>query len=649
MIALLRRDGRWLSVLSCMGMVALVGSLFADSFADTWVLPQHHFEGLFHAAWICGAVLGAVAALWDELLGTREYVRHRAVAPARILRARLLGTVLVLLVWILLAPPANYALGALPSRAGGLGSLARLPEMWATMTPAFSACAIVFFAGTLPCTPLLRLAVAAAGFHAAFALADALVRPQPGSPVAFAAAHLGAALLFAAAAGVGAGAVADPDRPWPAAVRRWRGGLAALCLALSVALLWSVPIQAALEARIGAGPAIVQHDGRYGLAVASIVDGRRHWWPVDREHRVHGPELPRDALRTVWQGFHLGHTRDPGFDVPRFGEVHWLGGRHQLADGRLHVLRGERDPTLLVLGRDASGAPFSPRARGQRVEVDADGREVEYWIVEPGAAVVWRLTGDREEFEQVPLPGGDRVVGQRTAFLRGAEGLAAEDLARYLTRRDTLETVIGERGVYRMREGRLVPAEDAVIAGLAGTTPDSASRPRVEVVDNDPLAPHVRVVQPAGAAADGATVLFEHRFGARTGSERLHSALALLLAALQPLPLQALASAMPAGRSGMALSDPLLRGGRRPWLLLLVAAVSGLCAWAARRRLRRLGAPAQVATFWFVATALLGPTGLATSLLVETRRAWTRLPPGTAPPPRIAAGGGRTAARPAAP
>ncbi|MCK5943705.1 MAG: hypothetical protein KAI24_17105, partial [Planctomycetes bacterium] len=69
---------------------------------------------------------------------------------------------------------------------------------------------------------------------------------------------------------------------------------------------------------------------------------------------------------------------------------------------------------------------------------------------------------------------------------------------------------------------------------------------------------------------------------------------------------------------------PLVAQGRRTGLLAAQLAVAALFVWLVRRRLRRVGAPAQAVRFWMIATALSGASGLLVAWLCEPRRGFAR-------------------------
>src|SRR5262249_47044198 len=78
-IALLRKDAPWLLFMLLAGSTALTAAWASIGFADVWLFPLQRTDAPFHAAWITGLLLGAVAVLYDDLLGTREFLLQRPV------------------------------------------------------------------------------------------------------------------------------------------------------------------------------------------------------------------------------------------------------------------------------------------------------------------------------------------------------------------------------------------------------------------------------------------------------------------------------------------------------------------------------------------------------------------------------------------
>ena len=101
---LLQKDGPWIAGFLVAGVLGLAAGIAAQSFMQVFVLGPNHVEAAFHVAWIAGLLLGLVAACWDEVLRTREFLEQRPLAAARVANARLAGCGVVLAAWFVGAP-----------------------------------------------------------------------------------------------------------------------------------------------------------------------------------------------------------------------------------------------------------------------------------------------------------------------------------------------------------------------------------------------------------------------------------------------------------------------------------------------------------------------------------------------------------------
>lgn len=631
MIAALRKDLELLLVLFVVGFVPLAIVLGQESFFDIWVLPPRRLEGPFHCAWICGAVLGLALAVHDELLGTREYLRHRPTSPARLHAARLCGAALVLAAWLLLVPLVPWLCEALFGHLAALGRPAHAVEVAATMLPAASACAIGLFAGTLPAGPVLRLCAGAAALLATFQGIEAVATPSLRSDgwicslPWFAALHGLAALLFAAASFAGARAAHDPDRPWHPA-NRWIGGsLGTLTFAAFATALLAAWQQATCGSLLRDYPVVVRNGDEYRLAVRVLAGRQFSYLPVDAQHARAGAPLDRRSWNEVAGPYTGLGKAEPGFDAPRFHWIsNWPTGRFfQFEDGRVMVIH-EQHAGVHWTGKGAEGEPFAP---GTRL-IEGGERPETVLALEPGSGL-WRYEPDAGWFAPLPLPAGDRLRDARQVRRpvdKEQQRLTVAELVYQVDPEETL-AVIGDRAVYQLRDAELQPAPEWMLQQLQ--QPQPLQR---RFVDDDPLTPHLRLLNGNSA------LLFEHRYEPRTAAERLHAGLVLYVSCLRP-PLLQLASHLlaPQQPPRHPFTDPLLAGGRRPILLLLDLAVAGLCAFAAWRWLARRAAPVGVRRFWLGAALLLGPAALIACLCVERRRAWAPSPTAAIPaaPPRI--------------
>jgi hypothetical protein len=629
-IALLRKDLPWLLGFLNAGAIALAIVLGSEPFVQVWTLPPSRLEGLFHAGWIAGAALGLCAAVWDELFGTRDWLRHRPVSPRRLHGSRLLGCGFVLAGWFTVPVGVVWLLEAALGHNVDQLQPANLAEVWATLLPAVTATAIGLFAGTLPCGPLLRLLAGAAALLAVFTAIDSWTKLAADRALdslpAFAALHAGAAAAFALAGFASAGRDADSDRPWPLQSLIAGGGVALCGFALTGALVVGVVQLAFLDRLLVAYPQVVSAGGTLQLAVQSHEGGRNRVWPVDGDHRRTGAEL-QGTSNVAWAGGDRG-AMEPGFDAPRFHSARTSSWRYScplFEDGRAFLVRDEGFTgrvTVVPTGKGPAREPFTADAR-----VLDDRTASGAWVAEPAAGALWRLDPAQQFFVPVPLPGGDRLLAVDSVRPDREDPRRRLEVGEFVYELRSAEhtALVGERGVYAIGGDAVAPApewmhEEARKRQRRGQ--------RWERLDPDVLSPRIAVRVEAGDAR------FEHQYAPRTATERAFAGLALGGSLLRPPALAALAHAFaPAGPQRDPLLDPLLAGGRRPLLLLGNLLAGASCAFLLRRRLR-----AARIRWWMAACLLLGPCALLAGRLVERARAWAPDPAAAVPPapPRIA-------------
>lgn len=618
------KDDPWRIGFEALGNSVLVVALMDRGFAHTFVVSWGQHESVFHVAWAMGMVLGVVAACFDELLGVRDFLLQRPIAARDVVKARLSGCAVVLAVWFVGAPFFAQVAYAIWDQDFQFGHWQQLPSIWAAMTPAVSACAIGLAAGSLPFAWWGRLWCLAALFLVCFPAIHWLAldwTSRMSSMPWFVGGHLvlaAAAVLLLVATG---GARRDADRPLPARARCRL--LAPLLVVMGVFLVVNLGIAATnvLERLHSIYPDPVEHDGRI---VLSVRDDEGIRYVVDEHHVATGERLAPIARRSVdsgsmrtWSDFlRIEPPRRPAADSSR-GSGGWL-----LVDADGSVWWDPVGHPLRRLTKPGTGAAFAPGSRPFRVE---SWSSMDLVLVEHDGAELWLLDSASGTLRPLRLPDGDRVrnvgaIREGTEIVDGPGDVP-------VGRGEWL--VHGERGLYALRDGQLVPAGKVV-----PLVPRDGREPRTvkwegRVDDADPMTWTLEF-----EGADGVAT-FRHTFTPRTFRERTLAGVALLGSLGRP-PLLQLASslhpaAVPHPDSGFQpatrwwwLFDPLVASGRRWWLVLASIALSVVLARAVRKRLRGLDADAATMRFWTIATLLLGLVGALASAVCETRRAWAR-------------------------
>ncbi|MFY9345512.1 MAG: hypothetical protein WAT39_23685 [Planctomycetota bacterium] len=664
--ALLKKDVPWLLFFLAGGTAGMVAALCSSPFVYTFIVTPGHREELFHVAWSCGVGLGVVAACFDELLGTREFLACRPVSAGGVLRARLVGCLSVLAGWFVLVPSVAYTVFALIDPAWQPGWFRQLPSIWGAMLPAVSMCAVGLCAGGLPFPWWVRLLclppMVVIPFSVIFVWAQAWERSgnyyMAGSGTtswpAFVGGHLALAALAVAWAASCRRFVRDPDRPVAATLRRRLLTPLLGVTAISAVLVLQFLTATAVRRLHANWPQLVLHDGKPVLAVRP--DWAGPWLVVDADHRLTGERLS-SAPRVGFTG--LGVGRDSiRVEAPRDTRYRSAGARvggallldadgtafWQQSDGRMHqVAKTTASPRF---GAKARVEALVKRGASQTVVAEPGQDTLQilgagtFVVAEPGDDAVWILDPAARNFVRAALADGDRVVERQ--YDTTIEPLPDATLVPS----DDESLLRGERFGYALRDRGLVKVVRLVPAPPAPSD-DEATR-YVRHLEMDCLGGTLEHDLGPGVAP------FRHRFEPRTATERAFAGVALMLSAIRPPVMQlpsGLVSVPPLSwgrgidetvgerpRLGWAVTllDALIWIGGRWWLVAVSVAVAVLVTWGTRRRLRRVGADAGTLRFWTVAVLLLGPVGALVAIACERPRAWAdrtvRIP---VPAPRI--------------
>ena len=150
MIALLRKDLRWLALFFAGGVGLTSLAVFSMGFDNIWIRPGPIGVGeLAFFWWILGALLGLFAAIRDEVFGTEEYLRHRPLSAGSIYRARIVGCLGVVGGWIFLPLLLQAGHALLLNPDAPLARWDRLGFYGAAGTVAAGSFAAAFFAASI--------------------------------------------------------------------------------------------------------------------------------------------------------------------------------------------------------------------------------------------------------------------------------------------------------------------------------------------------------------------------------------------------------------------------------------------------------------------------------------------------------------------
>lgn len=630
MLSLLKKDLWWMATFACFGAIAPVALAFDRGIVAVLVRPEHRaISELGLALWIPAALLGAFAALREDLTRTRPYLLHRAVSARRIFWTRALGCAVAVVAWIVVPVVCLGVQDLVAGAALAAVSAAALAPLAAVTLQALASFAAATWALSLPLrwpARLLMLVMSWVTVH----LAAAALSDNPllaGHPVRVA---LGMAVLagvFLAGAARHEAITADPDRPLPRSILMTSGVVAIGCLLFVTPAMVTGIQRDLLEAVAAQRPAVVrlaESAGRLSLAGAP-----------EYRHGSSRPLLDADLRQTgtitsIADGDVL---QDPGLVLrvpnvlsPRLTSDRWssslrlpggMGYLRVLGDARrLEILRLTWNPptrSTIVVDRPDDGK-FSANLRW--AVADPETPEPELFVGDDEDGSLWKLTlHPVPRLQPLQLPEGDRFVGFE------GYGIDAHWVA----------VVRGRAGVWRWQGGQFVAGPIVRTAGM------SSPRLTQEVVDPDVLTPDVIV-----RSLDGQSL--RHRFGLVGFAQRLQGGAAMAMAIVRP-PTSALAGLVCCDHSilrqdGVAWTvDPLVITGR-PWLAGGSVLLHLLVAFAVHRHLRRLGASWTRALAWALSVGLGGFLVCLFLAGVETRRAHRRVAaPTSVPAPLILSAG----------
>jgi hypothetical protein len=617
MRALLRKDAPWLLGFAAAGLLVQQVVLF-DSFhgAELWFEPQDRFgPATLSFLWAAATLLGVCAGLFEEVTGTRDYLLHRPVSPARLFWTRHLGGALVVTIWILLGPSLHWLFARLTSDDAALADGHRWWRFVADGTPGLVFYAVGVFSAALARRPVLAVplaALAGLGVLAVFAFGQFAEPAWPlfSAGVVPLSLAFGAALLFTARQCEREGR--DLDRP-PARARLVAAVVALGLTAIGPAVALYLVQASALRDLFRNYPVISQR--RDGTAILLGRRGNTVFWRVDEFHEPTGTKATR--VQVLWDPYAVMFRPESASEDDRGPATHFGGVRYWRipcpgpmrcyfgSDGLVGLTVSGRPGTpgpagTRTLGK-AGGGRFSPRTR---VIGRAFDRRALLGDPEDGGVWIYDLEGEAPAFVRVPLPNDDRFVDDLSF---GRAGLLIK----------------GARTDYQLDED-----------GFARALPP-AQRSATDQTHARPAPPQVQQLGAYGLSVSlpGNEGTFTHVFAPYTSAEKtlvLYSRVpALARAPLLELLSVAGTSAPPATHAEQmqpsVLLDPIVaRGARVP--LVLDLSLAGLLVGLAWWRLARLQVPVRRRIFWIGQVALFGPAGYVACHMLESRRARRTLP-----------------------
>jgi hypothetical protein len=672
MIALFHKEARQvliahavISVLYCAVVIALA--------PHGWMLlPQEDFAETYFVAALAALVHGLLIGIgtfglesWGR---TEAYLIHRCVTPVRAFLAKT-AIGLLSLALVLLLPIACYGVWYLvlfPSIEGA--SAWGLWHLAAATTAGAPALAIAVFAARLRKTWFKRWLLALLGVCTLILVVRWAAGPI-GSEVLPSALRFATMQLAFAAALLGMGCALfrqsdDVHRPW-------RGWVAVLAAATSLALFWTPyavgigTLQGHLRSALFRSYPLIYEDTS-GELLRVVRDAHHGYWRVDEqalrltsEPMNDSPGLGAEFIQLFSAAYtpltrirppmvDLGRRNHVGpfeFEGPFFnsfnwfqraGEVRWSQAWVDLGRARIASLEEWDDgrSRLEWFDRRADDRPFSPSTvlvfpLGRNPDFGNDLALSGVLLADRSDGTLWGFErrGAEIELRPVELPGGDRL--ERIERLHSRFSLRVGLYEPFNKSSGLL--FVGQRERYAWtRDGFVAESTgDAFEDALDDTAPESEASMvqvwRLEPSDADGLAFHLDVVD-----AKTGEVALAHDYQPRTVKQRALAASALVLSFARP-PVGELTSFVGRPyeerevfrRSGQ-LADPFVGNGVRAWLLLAVVGLGIALAVSTWRWIGSRPDDRGVRWFWTIAVAALGlPAWVLCRVLEPSRHVLT--------------------------
>ena len=341
--AVLRHEGRWAAGLAVLATIIHLLIQIDETPGKTWIYPLNNYVRISFAFQATAAtLLGLLAALADDLLRTREYLRHRPISPARLFWARHLLGLAAVTFWLLAVPTLHLVLVQLTSPDAPLIQGRRWGMLVLQDLPAYLYYALAVFAAVV--TRRLSHALVFSGLVALGA--SALVGMSLVlAPVNYRGWVTGASVLLTPLFLIAAQACwvdgRDRDRPWDGRRLALAGPALLLIAGVAGSLGGTFLFASASENLLDNYPDVASNGREYALGNWSKRDQAMHRLGID--HRSHGELLP-DGWDLVWSP-RGGAWQDAFNNRPQ-----------QLAGGQRWVYA---DPRRQLTGYLADGGPMT--------------------------------------------------------------------------------------------------------------------------------------------------------------------------------------------------------------------------------------------------------------------------------------------------
>jgi len=651
MIALIRKDLAWLFGFLVFGVTTIAVVLPMNRFFSLWLYPVKYFlYEYFVALCICGASLGLVAAIKEELSRTEEFLLHRPVSPPQMFIAKTAACLCVMLAWIIIP----FALSGLPALWRPEGSSAQWGWFWeyaGVGACAFSAFAICYHAVSLRLPYIVRFIICIVSFIGWYTCLY-LVGLYQGENLStslpiYTALHLVCAAFLIYLAYLNFIQLYDQDQQIEG--KKLLPCAAAVVLAV---MMTSGVMFFHLQDNVHR---ILQYS--YPNMV-EIAPGKILYAKWDKG-KLHEKTEKHDRLGVIEpksiEGFHVSSAAP----WPDHG-VDWINNRYNKSvhiksalccydsswekittssnangticsinynEGNVYLIKSvygysqETPFEIKTLVNGEKNAHFSKEAicLGDNI-----GFQNFVMILEPSDGSIWYLDliEGKDCFKKIRLPDNDSVQGveyvrdlNHPVIIRAVDAPSGP--------RKELR-IRGKKGVYLWKD-------DGFIKAALELEQWGKYRKKSFTVNRqlDPINPYVEAVDLSG------NVILSHQYGPFTGLEKIAAGLIYVCSAFRAPAFQVMSFLSGKDSGGISYFDdaiaidPLLYSGKRAWLLLVNLAITALLIFLVAKRLLGFHASRTRTIMWSAAVLLGGLSAYIVFRLFETKRRYAVSPVST--------------------
>jgi len=666
MIPLIRKDKVWLIAFLLIGILAPSIRLSNISFKCLWIYPLEKenliSESLYILLYLLGISFGVFAGIYDEIMRTEEFLRHRSVSLFKIFAVKTSSCLVVICLWIIAPFILSLLILTMFTSYASYAYSSRFLIYISAGVVAFSAFAVGYYSSSLRVTWPKRivfglLSLVAMTYlsymitmgHEAFSDSSSLFTNVNAEHTIHAYLVLHLVFTFVLILGAYANYVSrmDKDRPWELKSFLFSGSLFVIFVIIVSSLILTL-FQNSMITKLGlAYPYIGKiNTGKLGLCIRN--KNKFVYEIVNKEHEtvaVRKIGIPQtDSIRELWRYRPANYYKLRGWALGRelreFTEPVILLTRKRSnnnscshfyfnSEDRLvhkfttHFIAGNTY-SLIKIGKAPDNRPFSNQLKWLSKFIAFKKSEFEQIIFhETTNNELWTysLNNDDDSFRRVNFPNGESYVNLFYVKYENGEYVIQNDVNS--SSKEKIECLIeGDNNYYFLRGKILVKADKEVAPYVKSN--NTTNKYSFKINNHDPISPLVEVVDFKG------DVIFTHQYDPYLPVEKYYKWLTYIASMIRAPIFQVMSfikeRQVEPSLNEIIILDPLLSGSKRIWLLLvnLILSIAMVCLVIVSMKKRNASKKRYAVWAGFI---LIG--GFAVYLLyflIETKRAYRNIP-----------------------